>query len=136
MIQDILSRVRPIRALLLVVFDSAAWILSFTALAWLQVLVHDGPPEHIYRSFLVGCASAGAFLLLGATLRLHQGRSATGSFENTFLVATVAGCGRRRRCWSSDSRVHIRISPGPPRRRLLGAVLADDLGSRHLPHDA
>ena len=53
--------------------------------------MHDSPPEHIYRSFLVGCASAGAFLLLGATLRLHQGRSATGSFENTFLVATVAG---------------------------------------------
>ncbi len=91
MIQDILSRVRPIRALLLVVFDSAAWIVSFTALAWLQVLVHDGPPEHIYRSFLVGCACAGAFLLLGATVRLHQGRSATGSFENAFLVATVAG---------------------------------------------
>ena len=76
MIQDILSMVRPLRALLLVVFDSAAWILSFTVLAWLQVLVHDGPPEHIYRSCLVGCASAGAFLLLGATLRLHQGRSA------------------------------------------------------------
>ena len=36
MIQDILSRVRPIRALLLVVFDSAAWILGFTLLAWLS----------------------------------------------------------------------------------------------------
>ena len=91
MIQDFLIRVRPIRALLLVIFDSAAWIGGFTGLAWLQVMVHDSPPVHIYRSFLVGCACAGAYLLFGATLRLHQGRSATGSFENAFLVATVAG---------------------------------------------
>ena len=123
MIQDILSRVRPLRALLLVVFDSAAWIVSFTALAWLQVIVHDSPPEHIYRSFLVGCASAGAYLLLGATLRLHQGRSATGSFENTFLVATVAGVVGVAML-AVGLTVHIRISPvlfvaGP-----LGAVLA------------
>ena len=123
MIQDFLIRVRPIRALLLVVFDSAAWILSFTALAWLQVHVHDSPPQHIYRSFLVGCACAGAFLLLGATLRLHQGRSATGSFENTFLVATVAGVVGSV-VLAVGLAVEIRISPvifvaGP-----FGAVLA------------
>ncbi len=84
--------------------------------------MHDSPPQHIYRSFLVGCACAGAFLLLGATLRLHQGRSATGSFENAFLVATVAGV-----VGAVDLvvglAVHVRISPvifvaGP-----LGALL-------------
>ncbi len=109
-IQDFLTRVRPIRALLLVIFDSAAWIGSFTALAWLQVLVHDVPPSHVYRSLLVGCACAGAFLLLGATVRLHQGRSATGSFENAFLVATVAGIVGVINL-AVGLAVHVRISP-------------------------
>ena len=135
-IQDILSRVRPLRALLLVVFDSTAWILSFTALAWLQVHVHDSPPEHIYRSFLVGCASAGAFLLA----RRHA-PPAPGPVRDRELREHVPGrhgcrCGRRSLTLVVGLAVHLRIesrccsSPAP-----LGAVIADDLGPRHLPHD-
>jgi hypothetical protein len=86
-IQDLLIRVRPIRALLLVIFDSGAWIGSFAFLAWLQVAVHDTASEtRIMQAVLVGSACAGAFLLLGSTFRLHQGRSATGSFENAFWL--------------------------------------------------
>ena len=58
----------------------------------------------------------GAFLLLGATLRLHQGRSATGSFENAFLVATVAGVVGVVNLVVGLA-VHLRSSPGAPRRR-------------------
>ena len=109
MLQDFLIRVRPIRALLLVIFDSVAWIGSFALLSWLQILVGNENGSAMSRAIMVGCACAGTYLLIGATLRLHQGRSATGSFENALIVATVAGMVGAANL-IANLAVHVRIN--------------------------
>lgn len=90
LLHDYLDRARPIRALTLATFDSLAWVLSFAALAWLQSLIGDKGGTSVLHAIVLGFGCAGLFLILGATVRLHQGRAALGSFEDALLVATVA----------------------------------------------
>jgi FlaA1/EpsC-like NDP-sugar epimerase len=90
LLHDYLDRARPIRTLLLATFDTGAWLVSFAALSMVQVLLGDKQGPSVVHALVIGCGCAGLFLLFGATVRLHQGRAAAGSFEDALLVASVA----------------------------------------------
>ncbi|MGI8769664.1 MAG: polysaccharide biosynthesis protein, partial [Propionibacteriaceae bacterium] len=91
MLHEIVDRLRPIRTLLLATFDTIAWLASFVAISSMQVLVGDKQAASVLHALVLGCGCAGLFLVLGAAVRLHQGRAAVGSFEDALLVTTVAG---------------------------------------------
>ncbi len=86
-----MQRLRPHRPAILAGFDFMCWVASFCLLAWLQISMHDLAPDRFGVAFVVGIACGVGHLLVGWTMRLHQGRAQLGTFEDALLVVTVTG---------------------------------------------
>lgn len=84
-------RLRPHRPAILAGVDFLCWVASFYLLAWLQVAVHDLSSAGVAAPFAVGIACGLAHVLVGWTMRLHQGRAQLGTFDDALLVVTVVG---------------------------------------------
>ncbi|MGN6250586.1 MAG: polysaccharide biosynthesis protein [Marmoricola sp.] len=82
---------RVLRPMLQRLFDLGAWVLSYGAMAWIQVAVGYGPESQIEPSLLIGLCCGAAFLLFTMPLRLHDGRSPIGSFDDAVLTGVVGG---------------------------------------------
>ena len=88
-IKDALDRARPFRSVMLASFDAACWVLSFWALALLQASLSGIGSIQVAWALVIGAGCALLYLLVGWTVRLHQGRAALGSFEDALLVVAV-----------------------------------------------
>ena len=86
-----MQRLRPHRPVILAGFDFMCWVASFCLLAWLQIALRDLSPDGFGVAFAVGIACGLAHLLVGWTMRLHQGRAQLGTFDDALLVVTVVG---------------------------------------------
>ncbi len=86
-----MQRLRPHRPLILAACDFSCWVTSFLLLAWLQVAMHDLAPGRFGAAFVVGVACGVLHLVVGLSMRLHQGRAQLGTFDDALLVVTVAG---------------------------------------------
>lgn len=86
-----MQRLRPHRPAILAGFDFMCWVASFCLLAWLQIAVHDLSPDGFGIAFAVGIACGLGYLVVGWTMRLHQGRAQLGTFDDALLVVTVTG---------------------------------------------
>lgn len=70
--------------------------MAADGLSWLVAAVGFGLMRYDFRSapgldiLLMGIAMAGGYLLLGMTVRLHQGRARVGSLEELMLIGPVA----------------------------------------------
>lgn len=87
---ELADRLRPYRLPVLAGFDVACWVLSYLGLALLVSFAGlrlRGPLTHALAVALI-CATA--YLLIGAVVKLHQGRAALGSFEDAVLLGSVA----------------------------------------------
>jgi FlaA1/EpsC-like NDP-sugar epimerase len=82
---------RPHRPAILAGFDFLCWVASFCLLARLQVAVQDLTAAGFAAAFAVGIACGVTHLLVGWTMRLHQGRAQLGTFDDALLVVTVVG---------------------------------------------
>ncbi|GGF43723.1 dTDP-glucose 4,6-dehydratase [Marmoricola endophyticus] len=71
-------------------FDALSWLSGYVGLVALQRLIGDSRGTTIPMALAMGIGCAVLFLLAGATLRLHQGRTSIGSFEDVVLVTTTA----------------------------------------------
>jgi FlaA1/EpsC-like NDP-sugar epimerase len=91
LVDQLMQRLRPHRSVILALFDVFCWGASFTALGWLQLVLQDRDPDRVAAAAAVGLACGVLHLLVGWTMRLHQGRAQLGTFEEALLVVTVAG---------------------------------------------
>jgi FlaA1/EpsC-like NDP-sugar epimerase len=90
-VNDFILWLRPHRPVILAGFDFLCWVASFCLLALLQIAVHDWSPDRFGVAFAVGITCGLGHLLVGWTMRLHQGRAQLGTFDDALLVVTVAG---------------------------------------------
>lgn len=89
--QDAFSRIRQTRTLVLVSYDSVAWLVAFVAMALLQVIVGYSPPLVLPSAIVLGISCGIAFVGVGLPLHLHLGRSPVGSFADAVLASLVCG---------------------------------------------
>src|SRR4051794_3160379 len=73
----------------LVGLDVSAWAVAFVGTRWVQEYAESVHPFAAWHSLVVGLLCGVAFILVGLTVRLHQGRAAAGSFDDVVLVGTV-----------------------------------------------
>jgi FlaA1/EpsC-like NDP-sugar epimerase len=90
-VEELMLRLRPHRPFLLSSFDLVCWLVSFTLLGWLQIALNDSSPGRLRIAVAVGALCGVLFLLVGWSMRLHQGRAQLGTFEDAVLVVTVTG---------------------------------------------
>ena len=95
--EQVLTRVRSVRAYLLMTYDFLAWVLSFVAMATLQYVVGYSGSDDIAPAALFGVSCGVGFILLGSTVNLHRGRSPVGSFPDAVLTSDGRGPGGVRR---------------------------------------
>jgi len=98
----IIRLLRSLRLPALIVLDTSAWLVAMLlAVAlrlddWDIVLLPsmEGSKGHIplYGVAIVAGAAATVHILLAWLLRLHQGRSRLGGFEEIFVLATIVAC--------------------------------------------
>ena len=88
---QVLSRVRPVRTYLLMTYDFAAWVASFAAMATLQFLVGYSSRSDIIPAAALGVGCGVAFVALGFPVHLHRGRSPVGSFPDAVLTTLIGG---------------------------------------------
>lgn len=91
MIIKILDHVRRFRLVLLASFDLVCWVASFVLLAELQEQVRNLTQTQVPVAALIGLGCALLHLVVGSSIRLHQGRASVGSFDEALLLVTVAG---------------------------------------------
>ncbi|MCW2852738.1 MAG: NDP-sugar epimerase, includes UDP-GlcNAc-inverting 4,6-dehydratase FlaA1 and capsular [Nocardioides sp.] len=84
-VSNIVASVRRYRETLSAGLDVSAWMVSYLAFAWLRFdTVGVGVPW--LEVAVVGAATAVLFLVLAATVRLHQGRARVASLEEMLLL--------------------------------------------------
>jgi FlaA1/EpsC-like NDP-sugar epimerase len=81
---------RTSRPLLVGGFDTFAWVAAFVAMAASTHLAGIGGPDSILVAATAGALCAAAHVAIGALFQMHQGRAAIGSFEDAFMVTSVA----------------------------------------------
>ena len=91
MIERLLNDVRPFRLALLASFDLVCWVSSFVLLARLEAAIRGTEPSQVAIAALVGLGCGCLHVLVGFSIRLHQGRAGVGSFDEALLLVTVAG---------------------------------------------
>ena len=84
-----LGLLRRLRLPLLAGFDVLAWIVSFASITALQLALGVTMVHGVRAALVVGLVCGLRHLLLGLTVRLHQGRAALGSFEDILLLTMV-----------------------------------------------
>ena len=89
MIHDLLVRARPHRAILLSSFDAGCWVGSFWLLALMQTNFNPLQSGRVSHAVAFGAGCAVLHLLVGWSVRLHQGRAGVGTFEDALLVVAV-----------------------------------------------
>ncbi len=80
-----------VRPLVQRLFDLSAWVLGYFSMAWLQAVVGYSAYSQLGPALITGLACGIAFLALAAPLRLHEGRSPVGSFDDALLVSLLGG---------------------------------------------
>jgi FlaA1/EpsC-like NDP-sugar epimerase len=90
-VNQVLSKVRPVRTYLLMTYDFTAWVASFVAMATLQYVVGYSSRHDIVPAALLGLGCGIVFVALGFSVHLHQGRSAVGSFPDAVLTTLLGG---------------------------------------------
>lgn len=85
---NLVPRLRRHRALLVTVFDAAAWVLGFVIFAWLRL---DQDTMSIPWAELVVAAlgTAAAYTVVAWVTQLHRGRASTASLEEMVLLGVV-----------------------------------------------
>ena len=76
---------------MIIPFDIACWFVSFFGLELLLHRTMGNALTSLPDAFVAGLLAGGFFVILGASIRLHEGRAQLGSFEDVILVGTVAG---------------------------------------------
>ena len=89
--EHVISRVRHVRAYLLMTYDLLAWMVSFIAMATLQYVVGYSTFDDIGPAALLGLGCGIGFVILGSTVHLHQGRAPVGSFSDALFATLVGG---------------------------------------------
>ena len=84
-----LGLLRRVRLPLLAGFDVLAWIVSFVSITALQLALGVEMVHGVRAAFLVGLTCGLMHMVLGLSVRLHQGRAALGSFEDILLLTMV-----------------------------------------------
>jgi FlaA1/EpsC-like NDP-sugar epimerase len=75
-------------------YDGLCWVVGFVVLSASQRLVGDVDRTSIVHSMCAGLLCAAALLVVGSTVKVHQGRAKLGSFDEVvLLVAVVAMVG-------------------------------------------
>ena len=90
---DVIVQLRRFRALISVAFDSACWVFSYFAFAWLRF---DAEATSVpwMEVGAVALGNAVLYVLLAKLVRLHEGRAKMGSLEEMLLLGSVmAGAG-------------------------------------------
>jgi len=88
MTRAVTARLRQRRLLLLIIFDTAAWIAALALVAAVRLDVAEAPVPWI-EVLQVGLLAAGLHVAGGWVVRLHHGRAATGSFDEMLLLGSV-----------------------------------------------
>lgn len=96
---SITRTMRQLRVPLLITVDSLAWFAAFAVATGLRLatwsfsantdLSTTGGMIPLYGVIIAAGGAAVLHLVIGFAVRLHQGRSAIGSFDEIFLLATV-----------------------------------------------
>ena len=85
---DFVAQLQRRRAPLAISFDICAWMAAYLVFAWLRFdTVHEQVPW--VDVLAMGAANGLLFVALALFVRLHQGRAATASLEEIFLLALV-----------------------------------------------
>ncbi|HEU4514124.1 MAG TPA: polysaccharide biosynthesis protein, partial [Nocardioidaceae bacterium] len=73
--------------MILATFDALAWVAGF--MLYTAVRLDPTHPVTWAEALLLGAGAGALHVLLGAVLRLHQGRAALGTFEEMLLLGVV-----------------------------------------------
>jgi FlaA1/EpsC-like NDP-sugar epimerase len=85
------SHLRPFRPHIQRLYDLSAWILGYFSMALLQQVVGYSPSGQLRPALITGLICGVSFLLLAAPLRLHEGRSPIGSFDDAVMTTLLGG---------------------------------------------
>jgi FlaA1/EpsC-like NDP-sugar epimerase len=87
-VSDLVPRIRRRRAALAIGYDTLAWLVAYWVFAWLRfdTVLASVPWLEVT---LVGFATAALYVIVGAAVRLHQGRANTASLEEMMLLGMV-----------------------------------------------
>jgi len=84
---SLVPHLRRFRALVVLGYDSAAWVFSFLVFAWLRYdQAADVPWVHVVSAALV---TAAAYSVAAWVTQLHRGRASTASLEEMVLLGAV-----------------------------------------------
>ncbi|MCW2782052.1 MAG: pglF [Marmoricola sp.] len=74
---------------LLATYDGLCWVAGFVVLSAVQRVIGDVDRTSIVHSACAGLLCAAALLVIGWTLKVHQGRAKLGSFDEVVLLVAV-----------------------------------------------
>ena len=83
------AHLRSARPLVQRLYDLCAWVFGYFSMAWLQHVVGYSSTAQVRPALMTGLLCGLAFLALAAPLRLHEGRSPIGSFDDAVLTALI-----------------------------------------------
>lgn len=87
--QTVFAGLRLVRPLFQRLYDLGAWVVGYFSMAYLQLAVGYSTAEQLRPALLMGLACGIFFLVLAGPMRLHDGRSQVGSFDDVLLVALL-----------------------------------------------